>query len=135
MSAETCGGNVVAKWKGKKSSYFLRDDRDAGICEHERYSLFRETPEYGRVHVYGLTLNEAIALAETDITIDRQDQGYKKQCCACGEWYSGNNHHCDEKKINRIEGGRKSHNEYRERTPSYYRRLKDGFRMLGGEPF
>lgn len=134
MSAETCGGKVVARWEGKKCTYFLRDDFDAGICEHERYSLFRETPDYCRLHVYSMTREQAISMAGVEITLDQQSQKQKHTCVACGAVYYGSNHHCDPVKEKRVEAGRKSY-AGNHTPPTYYQRLKDGFRMLGGEPF
>jgi len=34
--------------------FFLRDDKDAGLCDHARWSLFRDFPKehYGRLTFY-----------------------------------------------------------------------------------
>jgi len=43
-------------------------------------------------------------------------------------------HRCDEKRLARIERGRKGWNDDRaERRRSYNQRIRDGFELLGGE--
>jgi len=135
MSAKTCGGKVVAKWEGKGCSYFLRDDCDAGLCDEERYSLFRETPDYGRIAIYTEPRSMAIADAGIEVILDQQSQKRCQECVACGARYYGTHHKCDPKLESRIEGGYKSHDDAATPEPSYHRRLKDGFRMLSGESF
>jgi len=56
------GGFVPFSWDFDGEKFFLRDDRDAGIVDEERYSLFREDP-YGRIAVYAGSL--AWALVES----------------------------------------------------------------------
>jgi len=60
MSEETCGGRVVKLWEVASAHYFLRDDRDAGICDYERYSLFRAGEHYGRVIILSMSLEDAL---------------------------------------------------------------------------
>ena len=53
-------------------------------------------------------------------------------CAGCGD-YIGHcnwNHHCDEKKIERIERGRKNYSSAG-RRPTFQQRLQDGFSMIG----
>lgn len=130
MSAETCGGFVPFRWHSKKENYFLRDDKDAGLCDHERYSLFRENP-YGRIAVLRMPLRKAVKEAVFEIVLDRQRQSEIHECVACGIRYKGDHHKCDPKKIQRIEDGRSAHDELLGDTPpTYYDRLRQGFKML-----
>ena len=43
--------NTGITWTFEDISYFLRDDEASGICDHERYSLFRLTPARAGRHV------------------------------------------------------------------------------------
>jgi hypothetical protein len=52
--------NTDITWTGVTYRYFLRDDQAKGICDEERYSLFREYPDYGRVLVITGSLEYAI---------------------------------------------------------------------------
>lgn len=73
MSAETCGGRVMGYYQPPGGpNYFLRDDRDANLCDYERYSLFREGPHYGRVVILNMTLNEAFEAVPEMIQDDQQ---------------------------------------------------------------
>jgi hypothetical protein len=71
MSVETCGGYVPMIWETDDDRYFIRDDRDAGLCEHERYSLFRDRPEYCRIFILAWPLAKVIRNAHTIIENDR----------------------------------------------------------------
>lgn len=75
MSAETCGGYIPATWEYFDDDevvtdrFFLRDDKSAGLCDYERYSLFRDFPkeDYGRIIVLALPLSLAIRSARDKI--------------------------------------------------------------------
>lgn len=52
-------------------------------------------------------------------------------CIVCGGYNDGN-HKCPVELENRIEGGRRSHEDRDEYPKSYSRRLSDGFDLLNG---
>ena len=60
MSEETCGGRAVKSWQVASARYFLRDDRDAGLCYYDRFSLFRAGEHYGRVIILSMSLEDAL---------------------------------------------------------------------------
>jgi len=64
---------IPMRWVSDDDSYFLRDDRDAEICDEERYSLFRETPNYSRILVLGGNLGWAIKESFVAIKRDRDN--------------------------------------------------------------
>jgi hypothetical protein len=51
-------------------------------------------------------------------------------CVACGEFYTGCNHHCDEKREQAINERRTHFDEPRVRTQPFWERLQDGFGLL-----
>lgn len=79
MSEETCGGRVVKFWQVGNARYFLRDDRDAGLCCHERYSLFRGSHGYGRVIILSMPLEEAEKQAWMEIDAEQAEKELKKR--------------------------------------------------------
>jgi hypothetical protein len=78
MSAETCGGNVW-HWTVEGDDYFLRDDRDAGVCEHERYSLFRGGIQYDRINILSMSREDAFKAVPEMIQQDQQSLNGSKQ--------------------------------------------------------
>jgi hypothetical protein len=65
--------NTGITWTGEEAAYFLRDDEAMGICDYERYSLFRLCPDYGRVVVLAGSLSSAIAEAHNYVADDCDD--------------------------------------------------------------
>jgi hypothetical protein len=70
MSEQTCGGRAVKSWQVASDHYFLRDDRDAGLCDYERYSLFRAGEQYGRVIILNMSLEDALKASPQQIKED-----------------------------------------------------------------
>ena len=57
MSTEN---NTGITWTFEDGDYFLRDDEASGICNYERYSLFRTGPDYQRISIWRGSLDKAI---------------------------------------------------------------------------
>lgn len=65
--------NTGLTWNFEDVSYFLRDDEAAGICDYERYSLFRDDPDYQRISIRRGALDKALPHFCTDMEGDRFD--------------------------------------------------------------
>jgi hypothetical protein len=76
MIKRRAGGYIPTEWVffeddniTMTDAFFLRDDKDAGCCDYERWSLFRSFPEkdYGRVGIFALPLGLAMKKAAEKI--------------------------------------------------------------------
>jgi hypothetical protein len=76
MSTEN---NTGLSWSSENDRYFLRDDEALGLCDYERYSLFREFPGYGRVVVLTGKLAWAIMRAGIAVRNDRYARGHNEE--------------------------------------------------------
>ena len=68
--------NTGLTWTSDEDAYFLRDDEAMDLCDHERYSLFRDYPEYGRVEVMSGPLRWVIEHSHGIVEFDRYELGH-----------------------------------------------------------
>jgi len=71
--------NTGLSWVTDVDTYFLRDDQAMGLCDYERYSLFRHWPGYRRVTVFNGPIDWAIHCSHRWVAND------KKACDRPGE--------------------------------------------------
>ena len=68
--------NTGLTWTFKSGyHYFLRDDEAQGLCNHERYSLFRDHPDYKRISIWSGPLDKVLPCFHRCVWKDRFNRG------------------------------------------------------------
>jgi hypothetical protein len=49
---------IVKKHHTKHNTYWLRDDKASGVCDYERYSMYKGAP-YGKLYTFSMDLRDA----------------------------------------------------------------------------
>lgn len=49
---------IVKKHRTKDNSYWLRDDEASGVCDYERYSMYKGAP-YGKMITFSMSFRHA----------------------------------------------------------------------------
>lgn len=99
MSIETCGGYVPMIWETDDDCYFIRDDRNAELCDYERYSLFRDRPDYERVMIFAWSLAKVLHDAPAIIEADQIERALPRPMSAAprdGTWIKATRESGDE---------------------------------------
>ena len=71
--------NDVWHWTIGDEDYFLSDDQAAGLCDYERYSLFRGSINHGRVIIFCMPLEDALKATPEMIQQDQHSLNGSKQ--------------------------------------------------------